>query len=524
MRRFLMLSRLLPWAFASWLHAEGPDDQFVRIYNWIQQADALAESGRNDQARQKYLQAQAELKTLQTTHPDWNDSVVGFRLKYVAEKLAPLTQKDKQPAQVTPEQKSELSSPTAESAVLVQLLQDQTRQLTADKELLQAKLREALIAQPAAVDPRELAKAQDKIKLLQKEVEVLRVNLAKAESRPDKPGDPERLEETRQALAAANQKLAQQAESVRALTLEKDALQQRLQSLINGAEIKALREENQRLERETDELNKKFRAATEESHDNKTRAKLLPLEQPAYQVAALRARRDVLEARKTPESSQDLGLLKPPELGASRPDAGSDRKSSNTLPAAAGSLVAEARRAFSARRYGEAEEKYFQALRFDDKNVAILANLAETQIEQNRLAAAEDHLKRALATDPKDAFSLSVLGILKIRQEKYDEALDALSRAAQLDPQNADTFQYLGVALAKKGLREPAEAAFRRAIKLAPGHADAHHHLAVIYATRQPPSLEMARWHYQKALETGHPKDPALEKILSANKPARESK
>ena len=115
---------------------------------------------------------------------------------------------------------------------------------------------------------------------------------------------------------------------------------------------------------------------------------------------------------------------------------------------------------------------------------------------------------------------MSVLGILKVRQEKYDEALDALSRAAQLDPENADTFQYLGVALTKKGLREPAEAAFRRAIKLAPGHADAHHHLAVIYATRRPPSLEMARWHYQKALETGHPKDPTLERILSAKKPA----
>ena len=265
-----MLGRLLPLAFAAWLHAEGPDDQFVRIYNWIQQADALAESGRNDQARQKYLQAQAELKTLQTTHPDWNDSVVGFRLKYVAEKLAPLTQQDKQPAHLTPEQKSELSSPTAESAVLVQLLQEQTRQLTADKELLQAKLREALTAQPAAVDPRELAKAQDKIKLLQKEVEVLRVNLEKAESRPDKPVDPVRLEETRQALAAAKQELAQQAESARALTLEKDALQQRLQSLISGAEIKSLREENQRLEWERDELKKKLSAATKAPYDNKT--------------------------------------------------------------------------------------------------------------------------------------------------------------------------------------------------------------------------------------------------------------
>jgi len=524
MTRFLTLGVLSLLAFVPSVRGEGPEDRFVRIYNLIQQADALTESGRDDKARQQYLEAQAELKALRKEHPDWNESVVGFRLKYVAEKLEQATQNDTPAALPLPGKKSVSPVATDDAAGLLQLLQEQVRQLAADKELLQAKLREALTAQPAAVDPRELAKAQDKIKLLQKEVEVLRVNLAKAESRPDKPGDPERLEETRQALAAANQKLAQQAESVRALTLEKDALQQRLQSLINGAELKTLREENQRLERATDELNKKFRAATEESHDNKTRAQLLPLEQPAYQVAALRARRDVLEARKTPESSEDLGLLKPPELGASRPDAGSDRKSSNTLPAAAGSLVAEARRAFSARRYGEAEEKYFQALRFDDKNVAILANLAETQIEQNRLAAAEDHLKRALATDPKDAFSLSVLGILKIRQEKYDEALDALSRAAQLDPQNADTFQYLGVALTKKGLREPAEAAFRRAIKLAPGHADAHHHLAVIYATRQPPSLEMARWHYQKALETGHPKDPALEKILSANKPARESK
>src|SRR5205823_1297542 len=342
MRRFLMLSRLLPLAFAPWLHAEGPDDQFVRIYNWIQQADALAESGRNDQARQKYLQAQAELKTLQTTHPDWNDSVVGFRLKYVAEKLAPLTQQDKQPAHLTPEQKSELSSPTAESAVLVQLLQEQTRQLTADKELLQAKLREALTAQPAAVDPRELAKAQDKIKLLQKEVEVLRVNLEKAESRPDKPADPGLLEETRQALAAAKQELAQQAESVRALTLEKDALQQRLQSLISGAEIKTLREENQRLERERDELKKKLSAATKAPYDNQTRAQLVPLEQPAYQVAALRARRDVLEARKTPDSPQGPGLLKPPELDALGAAAGSERQSSSRLPAAAGSLVAEA--------------------------------------------------------------------------------------------------------------------------------------------------------------------------------------
>ena len=123
----------------------------------------------------------------------------------------------------------------------------------------------------------------------------------------------------------------------------------------------------------------------------------------------------------------------------------------------------------------------------------------------------------SLAADPKDAFSWSLLGSLKVRQGKYDEALEALSQAAQLDPQDADTFQNLGVVLAEKGLREPAETAFRRAIRLAPGNGDAHHNLAVIYATQQPPSLELARWHYQKAMQAGHGRNAAVEKVLRTN-------
>ena len=116
--------------------------------------------------------------------------------------------------------------------------------------------------------------------------------------------------------------------------------------------------------------------------------------------------------------------------------------------------------------------------------------------------------------DPKNAVSLSLLGIVKVRQHKYDDALDLLSQSAQLDPQNADTFQYLGVTLAEKGLRRPAESAFRRALQLAPENAEAHHNLAIVYATQQPPALELARLHYQKGLASGHPKDSKLEQIL----------
>ena len=53
-------------------------------------------------------------------------------------------------------------------------------QIAADKALLEAKLKEVLSAQPAILDPHELAKAQDQIRALQKENELLKVSLADA--------------------------------------------------------------------------------------------------------------------------------------------------------------------------------------------------------------------------------------------------------------------------------------------------------------------------------------------------------
>jgi tetratricopeptide (TPR) repeat protein len=235
---------------------------------------------------------------------------------------------------------------------------------------------------------------------------------------------------------------------------------------------------------------------------------------------AISKREEFWQALSDHYSPEELALLKPPDHVLPGTGDGTDKKSSPKLPALVGSLVAEAERAFAARRYEEAEKKYYRALRFDGENAAVLAGLAAAQIKQDRLADAERNLNKALAADPKDAFSLSLLGILKIRADKYDAALDALSQSARLNPQNADTFQYLGVALAGKGLREPAVSAFRRALQLAPNNVDAHHNLAVVYAGQHPPSLELARWHYQKALQAGCPKDPGLERILDANKPA----
>ena len=103
---------------------------------------------------------------------------------------------------------------------------------------------------------------------------------------------------------------------------------------------------------------------------------------------------------------------------------------------------------------------------------------------------------------------------------EYTEQLkdaQGLAVANWLDPKNPEVQNYLGITLSEKGQRGAAEAALRKSIQLAPRNPDAHHNLAVIYASQKPPSLELARWHYQKSVDAGHAKNPELEKILGEN-------
>ena len=108
----LVLLSVFMLFLAPLLRADEPNDQFVRIYNLIQEADALNENGRSDQANQKYLEAELELKTLRKSHPDWNESVVGFRLKYIADKLRPPAPEDPTAPPKTPAALPSATCPT----------------------------------------------------------------------------------------------------------------------------------------------------------------------------------------------------------------------------------------------------------------------------------------------------------------------------------------------------------------------------------------------------------------------------
>ncbi len=676
--------------------ADTPEDQFVEIYNTIQQADALAEGGRGETALRRYLDAQAGLKKLQDAFPTWNERVIKFRLNYVRDKITPLAAKFPNLTPVPTKTPMKADDATGVDKQM-SLLNDEIIRLRVEKAQVEAKLKEALSAKPAAVDPAELAKAGEKITTLEKENSLLKVSREQDQKKLAGMVNPQAAAQAQKDLVEANRRLTAQTEALNALTAEQKNLQNRLKE---KPELPALRSENQALKRQVGDLNKKVTTlakvedlsqqlsqsrnelkaerARNEALSKETRKMETLLNDPAFQpggnpsrlstmekelaavqkekatlakdkttlearlreitsatpktpaadttalrqleqeraslqaenaalgkekaklemlltdpalqigrpaakgsetekelaaarksakandatVAALqrekanlerenqalesklksaqatkkakgapakpdalteeltaaRARLESLEAKSVPYTTEELALFKSPAPSlVAKLDTKAAKKSTKDLPAGTAPLIAEAQRAFAAGRYDEAEQKYLQVLRQDEKNVFTLANLAAIQIEQNRYADAEANLTKALTGDPDDAFSVYKLGYLKFRQQKFDDALSALSRAAQLDPKNAEVQNYLGITLSEKGQRVPAEAALRKSIQLAPRNPDAHHNLAVIYATQKPPSLELARWHYQKALDVGHAKNPDLEKILEGN-------
>ena len=85
----LLLALLLGLSLA---RAEDPDERYLQILDGIKQADALGASGKVAEAKTKYQQAEAALKTFQAHNPYWNPKLVSLRLDYVAQKIAALAE------------------------------------------------------------------------------------------------------------------------------------------------------------------------------------------------------------------------------------------------------------------------------------------------------------------------------------------------------------------------------------------------------------------------------------------------
>jgi tetratricopeptide (TPR) repeat protein len=180
-------------------------------------------------------------------------------------------------------------------------------------------------------------------------------------------------------------------------------------------------------------------------------------------------------------------------------------------------LITEARDQFVRGNFAAAEDLYQKFVELQPNNVVALANLGVSQFRQGKLTAAQLALEKALAVDPKDAFTLTTLGAVMIEQNRIEDAIGYLERANESQADDAITLNYLGVASSQLGQFGKAEQSLRRAITVNPEYAEAHFNLAVIYATAKPPSIALAKRHYEKAIELGSTPDKRLASMLQGD-------
>jgi Tfp pilus assembly protein PilF len=199
----------------------------------------------------------------------------------------------------------------------------------------------------------------------------------------------------------------------------------------------------------------------------------------------------------------------------SDPSSGKAPEGGEALNPESRQLVEKAVTLVRERRFTDAEKIYQKLTDEYPDNHFALSNLAVTQIHAGKLTAAIVALEKALRLAPGDVFASVNLSNVYCRQGRFGEAVEILKEVIKKDPSNAVAHNYLAIALGKQGNTREAEEYFQRSIMLDGKYSNAHFNLAVMYASSEPPSLELARKHYDIAKSLGSEPDPVMERRLT---------
>ncbi len=539
MKRLVALL-LLSVALLSAAHAQdgGPDDQYVIIYSLMQQADNSDSSGQSRQAQAQYLQVQAELQKFARIYPDWNPRIVNFRLNYLAEKIAQVTEKLPVVTNLPPETAAAPAAPGAVSSTAFADLQaqlgalhDQVQKLSADNSTLQSKLHEALGAQPAAIDPRELARAQEKIRSLMKENDLLKVSLSQGNTGPI-PGagaamavaDSDALRQAQLALAEANQKLAEQTARADNLARENQALQSRVQTLLaSPGAIQALREENEVLKKQIVDLKTASPTSAEAVRLNAElagmRDQIVAL-QSAAQVASLE--KSALENRVRQLQVTAVNSAPAPAPGQADSEARiraltQDRDNLLAKLGEANKELYGSRKQGAAARINELTDEVYalrarlavdeaQVIPYTPEELALFKAAAPQLADRNaqkksvqelpggaaELVAeaqhyfsagqydkAEDDYQKILQHDQNNGLVLANLAMIEMEQGKLDEAEKHIKEAVAQSPNDAYNLSTLGYLKFRQEKYDEALDALSRAAKLDPRNPEIQNYLGL---------------------------------------------
>jgi Flp pilus assembly protein TadD len=188
---------------------------------------------------------------------------------------------------------------------------------------------------------------------------------------------------------------------------------------------------------------------------------------------------------------------------------------SNEIPPEVLSLRKEAEKSFVAGNLQKADSLYSRALGVVPNNPSLLVSAAAVKTRLGKLDESRRMLREALSLDLDNAAAWKLLGMNALEQKRDEEAFACLAQATLHDETNPRAHNYLGMAAGRKGWGEASEQELRRAVELDPNYADANFNLAVLYLGRTPPLVELARRHYQRALDLGAQRDSAIENLIA---------
>ncbi|MDX6766353.1 MAG: tetratricopeptide repeat protein [Candidatus Methylacidiphilales bacterium] len=558
--------------------ASSPQDLYLRIYLLIQEAEKLEIAGQKASARERYSIALDRLDSLQKSNPDWESTIVKYRQKYCKDKIDTLKEAtDANPDQIIPPVPSDLvqgqmaPAPSApprdlspneklnvsaapmiettnnggapatgadEPSTLKSRIRDLESQLSETKERLEearaeaAQLRSKVNELDNKIRIALEGSTDEKVAMLMKENQQMRAKLGSTEgaiaSMQTSPGGASLVNLQEQVKKIQDQLALSRSEN--------EALQktnEEYRNKLNEVQ-KQLAEAEVKTAAATESLRKEvglLRGIVDRQMKEQARrevAKRMALEELAalnIESSKLKTQLDILGSPLVELTEEEKGLLRQPtasvaadtaggNFSAPLSETGADYANRPRVPGEFKDLAREANELFAQGKFDEAAAKYQTILNTYPDSLYALSNIAVVRFQQQNYKEAEIYLRKAVQQSPQDAFSHSILGISLYQQGKYDEAVQMLSRAIALDPNDPKTRNYLGISASQKGWQEAAEQECRKAIELDPNYGDAHFNLAVIYATQKPPSLELARRHYNRAVELGIPRDQQLEGMI----------
>jgi len=456
------LAALLLLAPPSSHPAASPQDDYLQIYVMINEGDKLDNSGQKSQAREKYENALNKLEKLKNENPEWEPTIVKYRIKYLNDKLSnlksakdtsptpvekPATPAAEKPATTTPPapsapapaptpsetltpaiQKSEAPAPAVTSddpSALRQKIIALTGDLESTRtELKQAKndLEQALTEKKQLKEKLSASPAPDaNVAKLQEENAGLRQKLTATEESLKKAAGGElsgEMTSLRGQVDSLEKKLAEANARSAELTRATDDYKKQIASLTTqlqatgsaGKSDSTLAKENAMLRSILD------RQLKEQARREAARRLVLDeFKNLAVSTEALKTQMEVLSSPLVSLSNEEQDMLKfsAPSLvtpAPAAPAAPATSSSTSNTP----TLSKDAEKPSS-------PESFSEKPRIPDefKDVAAKATSLYNEKKFDEAATAYEQI---LAKYPQSIYALSNLGVVRFQQQKYPEA------------------------------------------------------------------------------------------------------